>query len=288
MSTDPTVERALAYAACGWPVFPCQPGSKQPATRHGFLDATTDPDHIRWWWRRVPGANLAIATGTPGPDVLDVDQHGAAGSGYPALNKLARAGLTRDAGAVVATPHGGLHLYYAGTGQSCGKLPAHHLDFRSRGGYVLAPPSQVDGRPYRVVRHQPQAAEISWDTAVRLLDPQRETGHRPAIREPGGDLSHLAGWVARLTEGNRNDGLFWAACRAAEADDDTVLGQLADAARQAGLGGREITATIASARRTTSRQPQPQAQTRAPGRQAGPADTEPGLASGQAGWELTS
>ena len=103
MSTDPTVERALAYAACGWPVFPCQPGGKQPATRHGFLDATIDPDHIRWWWRRDPGANLAIATGTPGPDVLDVDQHGDAGSGYPALNRLARAGLTRDAAAVVAS-----------------------------------------------------------------------------------------------------------------------------------------------------------------------------------------
>ena len=286
MNPDPTVERALAYAACGWPVFPCQPGSKLPATRHGFLDATTDPDHIRWWWRRIPGANLAIATGTPGPDVLDVDQHGAAGSGYPALNRLTRAGLTRDAGAVVATPHGGLHLYYGGTAQGCGKLPAQHLDFRSNGGYVLAPPSQVDGRTYRVIRHQPEAGQFAWDAAVRLLDPQRETGPRRAVREADGnaDLSHLAGWVARLTEGNRNDGLFWAACRAAEAGDDTVLGQLAQAAREAGLGGREITATIASARRTTARQPQQNE----PGRQAGLADTEHGQASGQAGWECAS
>ncbi|MDA8323385.1 MAG: bifunctional DNA primase/polymerase [Actinomycetota bacterium] len=288
MNTDPAVERALAYASCGWPVFPCQPGSKQPATRHGFLDATTDPDRIRWWWRRDPGANLAIATGTPGPDVLDVDQHGAAGSGYAALNRLARAGLIRDAGAVVATPHGGLHLYYAGTDQGCGKLPAQHLDYRSRGGYVLAPPSQVDGRPYRVVRHQPQAGPFEWDAAVRLLDPARQPGPRPAIREAGGDLSHLAGWVARLTEGNRNDGLFWAACRAAEAGDDTTLESLAEAAREAGLGGREITATISSARRTVTRQPQPQAQERVPGRQPGPADTEPGPASGQAGWECAS
>ncbi len=290
MTDGRIVERALVYAACGWPVFPCQPGSKQPATRHGFLDATTDPEQIAWWWRREPGANLAIATGTPGPDVLDVDQHGDAGSGYPALNRLARAGLTRDAGAVVATPHGGLHLYYAGSGQGCGKLPAHHLDFRSRGGYVLAPPSQVDGRAYRVIRHQPQAGQFSWDAAVRLLDPQRQAGSRPGIRDAGGnaDLSHLAGWVARLTEGNRNDGLFWAACRAAEAGDDTTLGRLADAARQAGLDGREITATIASARRTASRQPQPQAQTREPGRQASPADTERCQIDGQRGWELTS
>ena len=288
MSGPETVERALAYAACGWPVFPCQPGSKQPATRHGFLDATTDPEQIAWWWRREPGANLAIATGIPGPDVLDVDHHGEAGSGYPALNKLARAGLTRDAGAVVATPHGGLHLYYAGTGQGCGKLPAQHLDFRSRGGYVLAPPSRVDGRAYRVIRHQPVAGEFRWDAAVRLLDPQRQAGPRPALRDAGGkaDLSHLAGWVARLTEGNRNDGLFWAACRAAEAGDDTTLDRLADAAREAGLGGREITATIASAQRTVTRQPQPQS--REPGRQAGRADTDRCPADGQRGWECAS
>ena len=54
--------QALAYARHGWPVFPCQPDSKEPATRHGFLDATTDPDRIRRWWDRQPAANVAIAT----------------------------------------------------------------------------------------------------------------------------------------------------------------------------------------------------------------------------------
>ena len=39
--TARTFEQALAYARHGWPVFPCQPGGKEPATRHGFLDATT-------------------------------------------------------------------------------------------------------------------------------------------------------------------------------------------------------------------------------------------------------
>ena len=95
------VGRALAYASRGWPVFPCQPGSKEPATRHGFHDATTDPDQIRSWWQRQPDANLAIATGVPGPDVLDVDQHGQAGSGYAALSRLKRAGLLDGAGAIV-------------------------------------------------------------------------------------------------------------------------------------------------------------------------------------------
>ena len=91
--TDATLRRALAFAEAGWPVFPCQPGQKVPATRHGFQDATTDPGQITRWFTRHPGWNLAVATGAPGPDVLDVDQHGQAGNGFAAFNRLTRAGL---------------------------------------------------------------------------------------------------------------------------------------------------------------------------------------------------
>jgi hypothetical protein len=249
---DPTVERALAYATHGWPVLPCQPGGKQPTTRHGYLDATTDPDQITWWWQRQPEANLAIATGHPGPDVLDVDQHGKAGNGFAAFNQLKRAGLIDGAGALVATPSGGLHAYFAGSDQHCGRLPRHHLDFRAHGGYIVAPPSQVGGRPYRILSHRADPGGLDWATVHGLLEPQRHPAVQPAKAERA-DLGHLAAWVERQHEGNRNDGLFWAACRAAEAGDDTVLAGLAAAARAAGLTGREIATTIASARRTAGR-----------------------------------
>jgi Bifunctional DNA primase/polymerase, N-terminal len=249
-----TVERALAYARHGWPVFPCQPGGKQPATRHGFLDATTDPDQITRWWRRQPEANLAIATGHPGPDVLDVDQHGQAGNGFAALGRLKRGGLIDGAAAVVATPGGGAHLYFRGSDQRCGKLPRQHVDFRAQGGYILAPPSTVGGRPYQVVSHQAGSGGLDWAKVTGLLAPERPTAAQPVTAQPG-DLSHLATWVAGLAPDshNRNDGLFWAACRAAEAGDDTVLAELADAARSTGLTDREIAATITSARRTAGR-----------------------------------
>jgi hypothetical protein len=250
--TTETAEWALAYAAHGWPVFPCQPGSKQPATRHGFLDATTNPDKVTWWWRRQPGANLAIATGHPGPDVLDLDQHGPGGNGFAAFNQLKRAGLVDGAGAIVATPSGGLHAYFIGSGQRCGKLPRHHLDFKARGGYILAPPSQVGGRSYQVISHRDQPSGLDWATVTGLLEPGRSAAAQPT-RPQGDSLGHLAAWVERQHEGNRNDGLFWAACRAAEAGDETVLAELAAAARSAGLADREITATITSARHTTGR-----------------------------------
>ncbi|HEY7142929.1 MAG TPA: bifunctional DNA primase/polymerase [Streptosporangiaceae bacterium] len=260
---DPTAERALAYAGHGWPVFPCQPGGKEPATRHGFLDATTDPDKITWWWRRQPAANLAVATGQPGPDVLDVDQHGPAGNGFAAFNQLKRAGLTKGASAIVATPSGGLHAYFAGSDQRCSKLPRHHLDFRAQGGYIVAPPSQVGGRPYQVISHRAAVGGLDWSKVTGLLEPERHTATRPADVGRAG-LSHLAAWVGQLHEGNRNDGLFWAACRAVEASDEAVLAELADAAASAGLSDREIAATISSARRTAGWSPEHQG-----GREAG-------------------
>ena len=76
--TGSTLRQALAFATAGWPVLPCLPGQKIPATAHGYRDATTDPTQITDWFSRHPDWNLAIATGTPGPDVLDIDVHGAA------------------------------------------------------------------------------------------------------------------------------------------------------------------------------------------------------------------
>ena len=257
MTDTPALRQAIAYAARGWPVFPCLPGQKTPATKHGFRDATTDQQQITDWFGRDFGWNLAIATGAPGPDVLDVDQHGHAGNGFAALGRLRRAGLLDGASAYVRTPSGGLHAYFTGTAQRNGHLPAHHIDFRSAGGYILAPPSQVNDHPYQLLRTTGRQGSLDWDTVTRLLQPERQ--HQPSEPRPAPDrdLGHLARWVASQPEGNRNAGLFWAANRALEADPATDLSPLATAARQAGLGDAEITRTLDSARRTGQERPNP-------------------------------
>jgi hypothetical protein len=249
---------ALSYAEHGWRVFPCRPGRKEPDTAHGFKDATTDPDRITAWWSAVPDRNVAIVTGAPGPDVLDVDVR-PGGSGYPALDRLKCAGLLRGSVVAVVTPSGGMHLYYPGTDQASGRLPECHLDFKATGGYVLAPPSAVADRPYRLIQHQPghtgqtAGGRLDWAAAVALLDPRQP---HPQLAQPPGhaDIDRLAGWVAQLPEGNRNAGLFWAACRAAENKDAGALDALAEAARTAGLPEREVTRTIASAQRSAGRE----------------------------------
>jgi hypothetical protein len=241
---------ALRYARANWPVFPCIPGAKVPATRHGFLDATTDPDKITWWWSRNPERNVAIATGLPGPDVLDVDVR-SDGNGFAAFNRLRREGLLDGARAYVRTPSGGLHAYFAGSEQGNGRLPAHHLDFRSHGGYIVAPPSRVGSGAYELLKHQEGHAGLDWATVARLLGPQPQH-HPDRTDERHTGAARLAGWVQRLPEGNRNDGLFWAANHALDAG-LTDLAELAEAARKTGLGEPEIARTLASARRRAGR-----------------------------------
>jgi Bifunctional DNA primase/polymerase, N-terminal len=249
--SEPMVAAALRYAWAGWPVFPCMPGEKVPATRHGFLDATTDPDKIAWWWRRDPERNVAIATGRPGPDVLDIDVR-ADGDGFAALGRLRREGLLDGAAAYVRTPSGGLHAYFTGSEQGNGRLPAHHLDFRSLGGYIVAPPSAVGGRRYELVRRHEGRLEqgqggLDWAAVRRLLDPQPQRSLPGAGAGPT-HPNRMAAWVARLPEGNRNDGLFWAASRALESG-VVDLAELAEAARKTGLAEHEIARTLASAQR---------------------------------------
>ncbi len=194
---------------------------------------------------------MAIATGTPGPDVLDVDQHGEAGNGFGCVQPGQARGPDHDVSAIISTPSGGFHVYFAGSDQPCGRLRAHHLDFRARGGYIVAPPSRVGGKPYLVVRHQPQRGTIDWKQVVALLEPERTriaAGGQVAHSDPG----RLAAWLAGqgADSHNRNDGLFWAACRVAETGHEAALTELAQAARTTGLSDREIRRTIESACRT--------------------------------------
>ncbi|WFE46279.1 bifunctional DNA primase/polymerase [Verrucosispora sp. WMMD1129] len=246
---------ALAYAEVGWPVFPCAAGDKAPLTRHGFKDATTDPARITAWWRQQPHANIAVATGAPGPDVLDVDTK----NGLPGMalfRRVLSAGLLRGAAAIIRTPSGGLHVWFTGTDQRGGATgEGRALELKARGGYVLLPPSYVEtgtyaGR-YELVEHRETCATVDFAAIRELLEPPR-----PAARTWTGQMSRqraerLAAYVSRATEGSRNKALFWAACRAAESGAGPgVYDALVDAAVRAGLPRASCLATVQSAQRT--------------------------------------
>lgn len=251
---------ALAYVGQGWPVFPCEPGAKAPLGRlvpRGFKDATLDVEHVRRWWTRYPFANVAIPTGAATFDVLDIDVE-QDGTGYPAFNRLKRAGLIPEPLAIIGTPRGGMHGRFPGSAQACARLKAHHIDFKAAGGYVLAPPSEVNGRPYTLIHEGSGKAMLNWGAVKELLDPPKP---RPAVSRPiavqGAGIPGLARWLSTRT-GRRNESLYWACCRAVE--NGATEGDLDELVRVAvTLPGdhefteREARRTVRSAFRTTRR-----------------------------------
>ena len=174
---NPMLEAARRYAALGYKVFPCIPGEKAPLTSHGFQDATTDPAQIEAWWTKHPEAN--IGTPTAGLLVIDVD---GADNPWPEDPAMAR-DLARAA--VSLTPHGGRHYIFRQPEGKAWKntagVLAPRVDTRANGGYILLPPSVVDGKPYR------------WAEATALGAPAdlSEPLGRPAavLDVPGGNGS---------------------------------------------------------------------------------------------------
>lgn len=135
---------ALQYAAWGWPVFPCVAGLKQPATKHGLKQASTDPEQIRDWWWRWPKANVAVPTGIAF-DVIDIDPGG--NTWWRHVNTPD--GPLPDIHGRVSTPRvGGTHLYVAPTGMRNKIGLAPGVDYRGLGGYVLMPPSRLAPAAY--------------------------------------------------------------------------------------------------------------------------------------------
>lgn len=263
----PLPAAAREFARIGVPVFPCVPDGKGPLTRRGFQDASTSVRQVEAWWRTWPTANIGMPTGAvSGLVVVDVDVHGPV-NGYEAFERAARTGRMDGWAFQVRSPSGGLHVYYpaADAEQRSWQAARAGVDFRGDGGYIIVPPSRrlIDGRRPMYSMLQINSAPATPVDAVGLrafLDPRPTPTvprHGSVTGRQGVDVSRLAGWVARRQEGERNHGLFWAACKMAEhrvpaAD---ALDVLTAAAGHAGLSEREAVTTVRSAYRTVHTAP---------------------------------
>jgi hypothetical protein len=137
---------AVWYAQQGWAVFPVAPNGKQPLIGkrdggNGLHDATADVAQVRQWWMQYPEANIGLPTGHQF-DVIDID-------GPEGIKSLSELGddVLPDVHGKVGTPRG-FHLYVLATGDGNRAGVRAGIDYRGKGGYVLAPPSQIDLRRY--------------------------------------------------------------------------------------------------------------------------------------------
>ncbi len=277
------LEAALGYAARGWPVFPlhspvttgpkvgphraqcscgapgCGSPGKHPRTHHGLADATTDPDTIRGWWDRWPGANIGLPTGVAF-DVLDLD-------GVEALDALDA--LAPPEAGTIRTPMvrtgRGIHMYLAPLGARNRAGMAPGVDWRGTGGYVVAPPSvhHLHGDRYEWAEDRGPdmlMAEVDpWLAGVVLnRRPKAARGAPGAPCGAGGSrygLRALEGELGRLAtagEGARNDTLVRAAYRVGqlvaggELDARHAVTEMLRVAERIGLGEVEAERTVAS------------------------------------------
>lgn len=185
MSPVDLTEVAVRYGGAGWPVFPLAPRSKVPAIPgsaggRGMLDASTDPDTIRRWWRADPRRNIGGRVPI-GLFVLDVDpRHG----GDENLTRLIRDhGGDWSRTLTTVTGGGGWHLVYdhPGGDLSQDRLPAG-LDLKTSTGYVVMPGSvHPNGASYRWAEpRRPIAPAVPW--LVELLRPLDPLPSIPAPR----------------------------------------------------------------------------------------------------------
>ena len=242
------LQAALRYAELGYPVFPCVPGRKAPATAHGFLDATTDAGQIEAWWTARPDANIGMPTA--GLLVVDVD---GADNPWPGDDLEGLAGCP-----VSLTPRGGRHYIFrqpeGKRWSSTASRLAPKVDTRANGGYIVLPPSVVGGKPYEWIRaietgpsDQPEApgwlgARVEGGADLFAQEPNgvAEDGQDEAQRAPVSPQDATAAAGGNLIPaGHRN----------------ATLARLGGAMRRVGMSQEEILAALVRANQDRCRPP---------------------------------
>ncbi len=197
------LEAALKYAARGWLVFPLTPNDKKPLAAlvpHGVKDATKNAATIREWWTKQPDANVAIACGVGdcGPYVVDVDTpHG--GHKYDGAASLSAVGIVLPDTLTATTPNGGRHYYYGlplppstEKVKNCANVnDLKGVDVRTSGGYIVAPPSIVDGKQYAFLNWRGRRDINEYPAALYLKpkpSPSLATAAPPPPRPSSCDL----------------------------------------------------------------------------------------------------
>jgi hypothetical protein len=252
LSDDPATialrEMALALAAGGCAVFPCRP-NKRPCTEHGFQDASRDPGQIARWFDQ-PWMVIGVATGeASGIAVLDVDS----GKVPEAKTWLSETGKNLPESYAYMTKSGGRHVwfqYVPGMRNSAGRI-SKGIDVRADGGYAIFWP--CTGLP--VLSQAPLAPWPEWlaPKPEEVPATRFQTPEDPTPRDVVQSLKGILAVAATAGEGQRNNALYWSACRLAEmiqrAQLSAELGAslLIEAAGKAGLAQAEALPTIRSA-----------------------------------------
>lgn len=145
-----------------WKIFPLKPGTKEPHSRfvrHGFLEATCDPEQIDRWYSADPTAGIGLACAASGLVVLDADLY-KDDCGFRALE--AQLGELPHTVRQL-TPQGGVHYLFRDQVGGGYQNPCTGAEAKHEGYIVLAPSVHPNGSPYR------------WDLGAHPLETEIAT-----------------------------------------------------------------------------------------------------------------
>lgn len=132
------LEGALAYAKCGYSIFPVN-NQKKPLVSNGFKDSSIDEEVIKAWWQKFPSANVAIDCQKSQLLVIDLDRHTGKADGLANFKNLEGYKPAKEAPLIV-TGGGGRHLVFQDPGVPVKGTLGQGIDIKSN-GYIVAPPS---------------------------------------------------------------------------------------------------------------------------------------------------
>jgi hypothetical protein len=205
--------RGLPDILAGCKVFPCSPGTKDPATPNGWKDATDDPAKIAEWLRINPEFNWAVACGLSNLFVFDIDPNGL--DWWAKLlerDPVIKAAV--DRAFQVRTPKGGLHIYFRGEGPSTASRIADGIDTRGgitrngeiiSGGYVILPGSRTKAGPGRVdgAYEALPGGELAPlpDFMSAIVPERKKTDTLGLEKNPEADKARNVSWAKDLLNG---------------------------------------------------------------------------------------
>ncbi|MGV3483344.1 MAG: bifunctional DNA primase/polymerase [Planctomycetaceae bacterium] len=224
---------ALRLADLGYAVFPCASGTKKPITPHGCNDATSDLDQVEQWWQQYPSANIGIST--RGLLVVDID----AGSNW--LNEDPQRSLDLAIAPLSLTARSGRQYFFRQPAnvswKNTNSQVAKFVDIKVDGGYVIAPPSVLEGqRRYR------------WAPSMEL-----DVGPEQLPLPPAWLIDELNQLSANTADQSRSGTLLANAIPAGQRNG--TLARLAGTMRRAGMSVDEITAAIQETNRLRCQPP---------------------------------
>jgi hypothetical protein len=250
--SETVLPNARAWANRGYGVFPlhypvthngetvCSCGrlcgkkaAKHPIERYapnGCYSATTETGVVKLWWElRVPEANLGVHCA--GLIVVDVDPDDGGDESFAALERehgampLTWQSLTGGGGRhIIFTCPDGVAVSNVVAKQTDQPPLGAGIDIRTRGGYIVAPPSRhISGRAYVwSVDHHPADVELAPAPAWLI---ERLTA-RSTNSGKGHDPTQWAAWAAAIHSDYRDAAVARMAgklLRAISLDPDYVL-----------------------------------------------------------------